>query len=276
MESGSRTSFAVKLNGCFQIGGTIKLWVIAAAAFVSLGACTTAKVGVSGSLTSKGYVNRSEVALGNVYLWHREEGSARRVQVVDPEKHRLTRPSPPRDDSVSFEQQASFEGGAKLDDSQQADLLLEVARRSSVASKQLSTVGFVDPLNALLDEIRADKTRWYRSLELSDDLTFDDGVFLVLVSEVSSGQSLQVQVEGSAAAGAQYASNSVRLPSGNLKFEIVDTNKIDFTANDENGTILFARLIPYVASKGPNGVQFQTAKDKSALGDLAKALASGF
>lgn len=43
------------------------------AALLTLTACSTAKVGVSGSLTSKGYVNHSEVTLGNVYLWHMGE-----------------------------------------------------------------------------------------------------------------------------------------------------------------------------------------------------------
>lgn len=208
--------------------------------------------------------------------------SARRVNFVDPENHALKRPTSARDEKIKFQQSARLNGGVSLSKSQEADLLLEVSKRTAISSKDISTYGFVDPLNALLESIRADKDRWYASLELQNDLTFEKDVVLVLVSEVTRGKSMQTEVEGVIASGAKFTSESVRLAKGsaslakgNVKFEIVDTDFIDFSSTSPNGTILFARLIPYVASAGPNGVRFRTVKDKNAMTEIATVLSSG-
>ncbi|MCW2305230.1 hypothetical protein M2324_003649 [Rhodovulum sulfidophilum] len=251
----------------------MKYTILAAGALAFLSACNPAQLGVSGSLTSKGYINRSEVSLGNVYLWDRSSETARRVNFVDPDKHPLIPRSAERDETVTFKQGAEVSGNVELTEAEISNLSLEVARRSSVAGKALSSEGFRDPLAALLNEIRADKERWYRSLELDENFRLEDNVVLVLVSEVTIGNSLRVEVDKTAAAGATFSSRTVSTARGDLKFEISDTNQIDVTNAD--GSVLFARMIPYTASQGPNGVRFATVRDKEAVADLAEVLASG-
>ena len=251
----------------------MKYAILAAGALAFLSACNPAQLGVSGSLTSKGYINRSEVSLGYVYLWDRSNETARRINFVDPDNHPLTPSSQARDESVTFKQGAEVSGNVDLTEAEISDLSLEVASRSSVAGEALSSQGFQDPLEALLNEIRADKDRWYRSLELDDKLRLPENVVLVLVSEVTNGNSLRVEVDETAAAGVTFASRTVSTARGVLQFEISDTNQINVTNAD--GSVLFARMIPYTASEGPNGVQFSTVRDKDAIADLAQVLASG-
>lgn len=206
-------------------------------------------------------------------MWDRSSETARRVNFVDPDKHPLLPRSAERDEAVTFKQGAEFSGNVELTEAEISNLSLEVARRSSVSGEALSSEGFRDPLAALLNEIRADKERWYRSLELDEKFRLKDDVVLVLVSEVTNGNSLKVAVDKTVAAGATFASRTVSTVRGDLQFEISDTNQIDVT--NAKGSVLFARMIPYTASQGPNGVRFATVRDKEAIADLAEVLASG-
>jgi hypothetical protein len=170
-------------------------------AFLALASCETANINVGGALTSQGYVNRSEIALGEVYLWDRVTNTSRRVNFVEPSPNLLTPPSPRRTLDVSFTQGIEFTGGVDgLTGDQVIDLVNEVKSRSSIESAEVTSIGFRDPLDAILEEIRADRARWYRSLEVTDDLTLPDGLVLVLVSGVTSGKSLAVEVDQQVAA----------------------------------------------------------------------------
>ena len=253
----------------------MRLFILALSAIFLLTACQ-AKIGVSNGLTSKGYINRSEVALGNVYLWQRDGGGTVRVNFVDPEKHPLTPRRPAKDETVTLTRGIEFQGGSELDAQQIADLTFEVRNRSGIDAKAISTIGFRDPLKALLEEIRADRPAWHASLELDEaTLTHPDGAIVVLVSEVTRGRQLTLEVDTNAAAGATFEAESVRKGSGKVEFKIVDTNKIDIVTTDAAGVPLFARLIPYVPSRGSNGVKFRTVKDSTVVLDLAKTLAAG-
>jgi hypothetical protein len=88
----------------------MKYAILAAGALAFLSACNPTQLGVSGSLTSKGYINRSEVSLGYVYLWDRSNETARRINFVDPDNHPLTPSSQARDESVPSNRVLRFLG----------------------------------------------------------------------------------------------------------------------------------------------------------------------
>lgn len=235
-----------------------------------------ANMQLSGTVTDRGVINRSNLDLGQVYIWNRAEGSSNRVYTIDSERAQLTRATAPVNSSVNFLRSASFIGGVDLSAEQKATLEAEVGSRSSVISTELSTQGFRAPVNTLIESVRANPDEWYQrlGLERDGDLLLPANTYLILVQDVSKGQSLNVKVDRELATRNAFTSNTIRMASGNLRFRIVDAAHLQFVARDEPA-VLFANLSVYTTHRASNGLGFRRVVDAHLMDDLADTFISG-
>lgn len=235
-----------------------------------------ADVRLAGTLTDRGVINRSNIELGNVYLWNRAQKTITRVNKIDASTQQLTPPTAPVNSNVGVSTGASFVGGATLTSEEQVALEAEVASRSSIVSKELSTSGFRSPIGALIDAINADPNGWLQSLNVTrENVELPNDTFLVFVHDISVGKSLSVTVDRQRAVGASFKSNTIKTPSGNLKFRIIDAGKLELDSPSGN-TNLYARLSAYkTTSGGNNGLSLRLYSDKGLMTDLANTFVTG-
>lgn len=59
-----------------------KLCIIVTAFLIATGCTKTANITLGDEITSRGMINRAELALGQVYLWNRAEDSATRLITI--------------------------------------------------------------------------------------------------------------------------------------------------------------------------------------------------
>ena len=100
---------------------------------------------------------------------------------------RQTTRTNPRSDQIGFTRNASLTGETKLSAEDQATLEGEAATRSTleIKTKNHTSFGFLDPLNALTSSINADAENWYAALEFDPDnnqFEHENGIFVVVVS----------------------------------------------------------------------------------------------
>lgn len=89
--------------------------------------------------------------------------------LIDQSLFPQTSPTPTTSDLIAFTQAASLVGQASLSVVDKAVLEGEAAARSSIDTKNFTTMGLADPLTALTalnDSIRANPKEWYKALEL--------------------------------------------------------------------------------------------------------------
>ncbi|MBT6299295.1 MAG: hypothetical protein HOJ24_08970 [Rhodobacteraceae bacterium] len=87
--------------------------------------------------------------------------------LIDQSLFPQTSPTPTTSDLIAFTQAASLVGEASLSAVDKAVLEGEAAARSSIDTKNFTTMELADFLTALNDSIRANPKEWYKPLELN-------------------------------------------------------------------------------------------------------------
>ena len=123
--------------------------------------------------------------------------------------------------------------------------------------------------------MRAEPAFWYAELglERNGNLRLPEGVFLVIVTQVTTGQSLRVNVDRELDAGGTFTS-SVITARGPVSFRISDARSLEIQSS-EGATNLFAQFQIFATARGENGISLLPVDDRAARGELAAAIASG-
>ena len=111
---------------------------------------------------------------------------------------RQTTRTNPRSDQIGFTRNASLTGETKLSAKDQATLEGEAATRSTLETKNYTSFGFLDPLNAQTSSINADAENWYAALELDPDnnqFEHENGTSVVVVSRVTEGDETKLVLD---------------------------------------------------------------------------------
>ena len=127
----------------------------------------THPIKLAGAKTAKGIINTNEAQLGYVCLWNKNVLATSYKMLIDQSLFPQTSPTPTTSDLIAFTQAASLVGEASLSAVDKAVLEGEAAARSSIDTKNFTTMGLADSLTALNDSIRANPKEWYKPLELN-------------------------------------------------------------------------------------------------------------
>jgi len=113
---------------------------------------------------------------------------------------RQTTRTNPRSDQIGFTRNVSLTSETKFSAEDHATLEGEAATRSTleIKTKNYTSFGFLDPLNALTSSINADAENWYAALEFDPDnnqFEHENGIFVVIVSWVTEGDETKLVLD---------------------------------------------------------------------------------
>jgi hypothetical protein len=239
-----------------------------------LGGCA-ANMQLGTTPTSRGVIHQANLDLGQVIRWNRSAGTTRSINMIDPALFRVA--TSPRTDSdiATFTGKANLAGGVTLPDTLRAELETEVANRSRMELRGFRSARIVNPVHAFNQSVRADPAAWYDSLELdrSGPLELPEDVFLVIVTEVTTGEALQITLDRELAAGGTFTS-SVMTATGPVRFRVSDARSLEIMSSEGNAAF-FARLQIFSTRRGESGIRLVALEDDTAMQQLATAIASG-
>lgn len=244
------------------------------ALFLVLGGCV-ANMQIGTALTSRGVIDQANLQLGQVLLWNRVEGTTRPIGRIDPERFGRSSPALREQETAAFTGSAKLIGGVDLPDRLRGELESEVANRSQIALRNIRFTSLHGPSNAFYETVRGDDGFWYAELDLDRNgpLRLPDDVFLVIVTEVTRGESLRVTVDRQLDAGGTFTS-SIVTARGPVRFRVSDARSLEIASSDGN-TNLFAQFQIYATTRGENGIRLLRVDDRMARAELAAAIASG-
>ncbi|WP_213685872.1 hypothetical protein [Roseicyclus sp.] len=244
------------------------------ALFLVLGGCV-ANMQLGTALTSRGVIDQANLQLGQVMLWNRQEGTTRPIGRIDPARFGVASSSLREQETATFTGSAKLIGGVDLPDRLRGELESEVANRSQIALRNMRFTNLDGPRSAFYETVRAEPAFWYAELglERNGNLRLPEGVFLVIVSQVTTGQSLRVNVDRELDAGGTFTS-SVITARGPVRFRISDARSLEIQSS-EGDTNLFAQFQIFATARGENGIRLLPVDDRAARGELAAAIASG-
>ena len=166
---------------------------------VILTGCTH-PIKLAGAKTAKGIINTNGAQYGHVHLWDRDRHSTSFKSQIVTGLFRQTTRTNPRSDQIGFTRNVSLTSETKFSAEDQATLEGEATTRSTleIKTKNYTSFGFLDPLNALTSSINADAENWYAALEFDPDnnqFEHENGIFVVVVSWVTEGDETKLVLD---------------------------------------------------------------------------------
>jgi len=254
------------------------LYMTVAVFLIATGCTKTANITLGDEITSRGMINRAELALGQVYLWNRAEDSATRlVTIAIPSAELAGGNRNARDVEAKFERGIEISANAELkkilDDDLEVQLQNEATNRTLLKTSNSSQLELSNPFITLDNYVDGSPKGWYGAMETigataSNDYQIGDDEYLVLVSEVVQGTALNLQVDRSVVttAGAEFASQV----DADINFKISDVGSVTITSADP--TVLLADVTVYKTRRSQNGMGFTLQTDRTLLGELHDAI----
>jgi len=239
-----------------------------------LGGCA-ANMQLGKTLTSRGVIHQANLDLGQVIRWNRGAGTTRGINRINPALFSVTTSDRTESSHATFEGRATLIGGVTLPDTLRAELETEVANRSRMELRGFNSASLDNPRHAFYESVRADPAGWYDSMELdpSQSLRLPEGVFLAIVTEVTTGEALQIRLDRELGAGGTFTS-SVVTATGPVRFRVSDARSLEIISSDGNAAF-FAKLQVFSTRRGNTGIQLVSVDDATAMQQLAAAIASG-
>lgn len=244
------------------------------AVVLMLGGCV-ANMQLGATLTSRGVIDQANLQLGQVMLWNRQEGTTRPIGRIDPARFGVASSTLREQETATFTGSAILSGGVDLPDRLRGELESEVANRSQIALRNMRFSNLAGPRSAFYESVRAEPEFWYAELGLdrNGNLELPEGVFLVIVTQVTTGQSLTLNVDRELDAGGTFTS-SVITARGPVRFRISDARSIEIQSSGGE-TNLFAQFQIFETARGESGIRLLPVDDRAARGELAADIVSG-
>ena len=133
------------------------------------------------------------------------------------------------------------------------------------------------PVPALVEAIKANPAAWKTSLEIDDGFPENPNLtYVVFAYQQSLGDSINIAVEDTAAAGVTFTSETVKVSGASAQFKIIDASTLDIQKSGDGRVPIFIRLVVLRMTEKPNGnAKFVTVKTSGILTDLIQDLQSG-
>ncbi|MCA0940165.1 hypothetical protein LCM08_12185 [Salipiger pacificus] len=251
----------------------MKFFGLMVVAAIFVGGCT-AEMKVANALTERGFVAKRDPSLGQVFHWLPEGGEMFPMTSVGG-GNRIH--NPPANFKMKLGSGVEFAGGAKLSASEKANLVAEVASRTSANLEDAITQSLaVDGLITLLsNDWRKRPNFWLDELGVSDRGWPEDGapLYVAMVYEQTLASRFRIQVDQQAAAGGTFES-AIKKFWGNLKFSISDAASIEIQAVEDRAPVFYDLRLIRIRMTG-DGVKFSTVRDKKTLDAFRKSVVDG-